>query len=176
MDIAPRSYAVFLISRLMWKNGDGGAMLFLPTGGKTKVDHHPLDVWPLPREQKPMFINEPWLIDESIYLESYAQMQAAREPEDQPDNRRVYIPLDLNKVAFLRRLDHILDKYPDITWRNESNVRSEVRSILAQIEIYDQQWFVREGNFKTDENHMICGHSKHATDSSICFVIGLHRV
>lgn len=61
------------------------------------ADHHPLDVWPLPRDQKPMFINEPWLVDESIYLETYAQMQAAREPEDQPDNRRVYIPLDLNK-------------------------------------------------------------------------------
>ena len=33
-------------------------------------DHHPLDVWPLPRDQKPMFINEPWLIDDSIYYES----------------------------------------------------------------------------------------------------------
>ena len=132
--------------------------------GKNMSDHHPLDVWPLPREQKPMFINEPWLIDDSIYFESAKQMMSLREPEDEPDNRRVYIPLDLNKAAFLRRLDHVLNKYPDITWRNESNVRSEVRSILAQIEIYDQLWFVREGNFKTDENHMICGHSKHATD------------
>lgn len=127
-------------------------------------DHHTLDVWPLPREQKPMFINEPWLVDESIYLETYTQIQAAREHEDEEDNRRVYIPLDLNKAAFLRRLDHVLDKYPDITWRNESNVYAEVQKIISQIEIYDQLWFVREGSFKTDENHMICGHSKHATD------------
>ena len=127
-------------------------------------DHHPLDVWPLPRDQKPMFINEPWLIDDSIYFESQKQMMVAREPEDQPDNRRVYIPLDLNKAAFLRRLDYVLSKYPDITWRNESNVYSEVRAILSQIEIYDQVWFVREGEFPKDENGMICGHSHHATD------------
>ena len=78
------------------------------------ADHHPLDVWPIPREEKPLFINEPWLVDDSIYFEMAKQMKAAREPEDQPDNRRVYIPLDLNKAAFLRRLDHVLDKYPDI--------------------------------------------------------------
>ncbi len=127
------------------------------------TDHHPLDVWPLPRDQKPMFINEPWLVDESIYYESVKQMMSLRGPEDEEDNRRVYIPLDLNKKAFLRRLDHVLSKYRDITWQNESNVYCEVRSILSQIEIYDQLWFVREGNFKTDENHMICGHSQHAT-------------
>ena len=127
-------------------------------------DHHPLDVWPLPRDQKPMFINEPWLIDESIYFESYKQMMAAREPEEEDDNRRVYIPLDLNKKAFLRRLEHVLDKFGNITWRNDSNVCAEVRAILSQIEIYDQLWIIREGNFKTDENHMICGHSQHATE------------
>ena len=110
-----------------------------------------------------MFINEPWLIDESIYLESYKQMMAAREPEDEEDNRRVYIPLDLNKSAFLRRLEHVLDKFGDITWRNESNAYAEVQKIISQIEIYDQLWFVREGNFKTDENGMIYGHSQHAT-------------
>ena len=111
-------------------------------------DHHSLDVWPLPRDQKPMFINESWLIDESIYFESAKQMMSMREPEDEEDNRRVYIPLDLNKAAFLRRLDYVLEKYPDITWRNESNVYAEVRGILSQIEIYDQLWFVREGNLK----------------------------
>jgi len=127
-------------------------------------DHHPLDVWPLPRDQKPMFINEPWLVDDSIYFETKKQMMAAREPENEEDNRRVYIPIDLNKKAFLRRLEHVLGKYPDITWRNESNVYTEVQKIVSQIEIYDQLWFVREGNIKTDENGMICGHSQHATE------------
>lgn len=59
-------------------------------------DHHPLDIWPLPRDQKPMFINEPWLVDDSIYFEPKKQMMAAREPENEEDNRRVYIPIDLN--------------------------------------------------------------------------------
>ena len=49
---------------------------------------HPLDVWPLPRNQKPKFINEPWLTDESIYFESAKQMMAARKPEDEEDNRK----------------------------------------------------------------------------------------
>ena len=123
-----------------------------------------------------MFINEPWLIDESIYFETAKQMMAAREPEEQPDNRRVYVPIDLNKAAFLRRLDHILAKYPDITWRNESNVYTEVQKIISQIEIYDQLWFVREGNYKTDENGMICGHSQHVTEVIKDFISRLEAV
>lgn len=123
-----------------------------------------------------MFINEPWLVDESIYFESAKQMMAAREPEDEEDNRRVYIPLDLNKAAFLRRLDYVLSKYSDITWKNESNVCSEVRAILSQIEIYDQLWFVREGKFNTDENGMICGHSRHAIDVVESFISKLEAV
>lgn len=139
-------------------------------------DDHPLDVWPLPREQKPMFINEPWLVDQSIYLDSVKQRTAAREPENEEDNRRVYIPLDLNKAAFLRRLDYVLSKYPDITWENESNVSSEVQAILSQIEIYDQVWFVREGKFDTDENGRICGHSQHATSVIKEFISKLESV
>ena len=139
-------------------------------------DHHPLDVWPLPREKKPMFINEPWLIDESIYFETVEQMEKARNPEDEEDNRRVYIPLDLNKKAFLRRLDHVLDKFSDITWKNEGVVCCEVRAILAQIEIYDQLWFVKEGEFPTDENGMITGHSHHAKDVIMDIVTRLEEI
>lgn len=31
------------------------------------MDHHELDVCPEPPEKKPMFINEPWLIDKYLY-------------------------------------------------------------------------------------------------------------
>lgn len=31
-----------------------------------------------------------------------------REPEEQPDNVRIYIPMDLNQEAILRRLDRVL--------------------------------------------------------------------
>jgi len=127
-------------------------------------DHHSLDVWPLPKEETPMFINEPWLIDGLICFDTKAQAQKLREPENEEDNRRVYIPLDLNKAAFLRRLDYVLSKYNSITWKNESNVSTEVYHIVSQLEIYDQIWFVREGEFPTDEHGMITGHSKHAKD------------
>lgn len=127
-------------------------------------DHHTLDIHPLPKDQTPLFINEPWLIDETIYFETAAQKQKAKEPEQEEDNRRIYIPLDLNKAAFLRRLNHVLDKYGSITWRNESNIRTEVWSIISQIEIYDQIWFVREGEYPRDEHGMITGHSQHARE------------
>ena len=28
--------------------------------------HHTLDVYPIPREKVPMFINEPWLVDQTL--------------------------------------------------------------------------------------------------------------
>lgn len=30
------------------------------------MKHHDLDVYPIPREKTPMYINEPWLIDRLI--------------------------------------------------------------------------------------------------------------
>lgn len=27
------------------------------------MEHHDLDVWPIPKDKKPQYINEPWLID-----------------------------------------------------------------------------------------------------------------
>ena len=128
------------------------------------TDHHPLDIKPLPQDQTPLFINEPWLIDDSIYFDTQEQKQKLKNPEEAEDNRRVYIPLDLNKAAFLRRLDHVLSKYKDITWKNESNVGTEVDHIISQLEIYDRIWFVREGEYPTDEHGMISGHSHHATE------------
>lgn len=51
----------------------------------------------------PLYINEPWLIDKSL-LEHLRH----REPEEQPDNVRIYIPMDLNQRAILRRRDRVL--------------------------------------------------------------------
>ena len=31
---------------------------------KMRLEHHDLDVYPIPKEKAPVFINEPWLIDE----------------------------------------------------------------------------------------------------------------
>lgn len=98
------------------------------------MEHHNLDIYPDPRDKAPLYINEPWLIDDSIY---------EREEQRTPDNIRVYVPLDLSKESILRRLRHIKFKYGAVDWRNESNISADVALLINQIEIYDQVHFVR---------------------------------
>ena len=31
-----------------------------------EVEHHDLDIYPIPKEETPLFINEPWLIDMTL--------------------------------------------------------------------------------------------------------------
>ena len=56
--------------------------------------HHQLDVYPIPKEKSPRYINEPWLIDKTLMMFS-----EEKEPEETDDNVRIYIPMDLNKDA-----------------------------------------------------------------------------
>ena len=63
-------------------------------------EDHKLDIYPVPKDKTPMFINEPWLTDPSYdWLDAWGN-----EPEDEEDNIRVYIPMDLNAEAILRRI------------------------------------------------------------------------
>lgn len=101
--------------------------------------HHTLDVYPIPREKEPMFINEPWLIDKTL-LESCEE----ENPDKEKDNIRVYVPLDLNHSAILRRLEAVIDRYGEANEENEMNFSIDVEGILSQVEIYDQVWYVRE--------------------------------
>lgn len=101
--------------------------------------HHTLDVYPIPREKEPMFINEPWLIDKTL-LESCEEEDLDKEK----DNIRVYVPLDLNHSAILRRLEAVIDRYGEANEENEMNFSIDVEGILSQVEIYDQVWYVRE--------------------------------
>lgn len=120
------------------------------------MDQHKLDVWPEPREQKPMFINEPWLIDK--YLNDYGPRK--REPEQQEDNIRVYVPLDLNREAILRRLRRIIGQYGEPNEENESDFRSDVDMLIEQIGIYDQIWYVRtigESDEVSTKQHSVKG-------------------
>ncbi len=102
------------------------------------MDRHQLDVWPEPREETPRFINEPWLIDQ--YLYDYGPQ--SREPEAQEDNIRIYLPMDLNREAILRRLRRIIDHYGEANEGNESDFRSETDRLIEQIMIYDQIWYL----------------------------------
>lgn len=102
------------------------------------MEHHRLDPYPLPKDKLPLYINEPKLIDKSLL-----DYPLHREPEEKEDNIRVYIPLDLNKEAILRRLDMIIARYGEANEENEFEFSIEVDAIISQIEIYDQVWFVR---------------------------------
>lgn len=106
-----------------------------------------LDPYPIPKDSKPLFINAPWLIDATYDNYEY---DLVKEDGTEEDNRRVYVPLDLNKSAILRRLDDIIRRYGEASERNELDFESDVRRLLYQVEIYDRVWYVRhmpeEGN------------------------------
>ena len=59
------------------------------------------------------------------------------------DNVRVYIPLDLNSRAILRRLNEIVMHYGESNEENECDFGAEVMLLIDQIEIYDQVWSAR---------------------------------
>lgn len=103
------------------------------------MEHHTLDVYPIPKDKAPLYINEPWLIDRSLLEIS----NGSAEPEQEHDNIRVYIPLDINKNAILRRLDTMIIHYGEANEKNELDFSIDVDMLVSQIEIYDQIWYVR---------------------------------
>lgn len=111
--------------------------------------HHDLDVYPIPKEKQPMFINEPWLVDLSLLNNE----DLSKEPESQKDNIRVYVPVDLNADAILRRLYDIIDKYGSALEKNEMNYSVAIRQLVSQIEIYDQIWYARNVPSNGDRKH-----------------------
>ena len=102
------------------------------------MEHHRLDPYPIPEDKTPLYVNEPWLTDKSLL--EYPQHI---EPEDQTDNVRIYIPMDLNREAILRRLDRVIVQYGEATEENEIEFSIDVGMIISQLEIYDQLWFIR---------------------------------
>ena len=108
------------------------------------MKHHNLDIFPIPKDV--LYINEPGMIDESICEER-------KEPEDEPDNVRIYIPMDLNRNAILRRLGDIIHKYGFYSEANEMPFGIEVSQVISQVEIYDQVWHAR--HYSPDRKHSI---------------------
>lgn len=102
--------------------------------------HHRLDIDPIPKEKAPMYVNEPWLVDASL-LEYATNL---KQPDEEADNVRVYVPIDINRKAILRRVDAVIAKYEESTEENEMNFSIEIDQIISQLEIYDQIWYVRE--------------------------------
>lgn len=107
------------------------------------MEHHDLDIYPIPREKTALYINGPWLIDKSIMERVQLVTDMKKIPDEEPDNIRVYVPLDLNRNAILRRLDSVIYHYGETNEENELDFSMDVEMIISQIEIYDQVWFGR---------------------------------
>ena len=75
-----------------------------------------------------------------------------KTPDENRDNIRNYVPLDLNKDAILRRLDSVIFHYGEANEANEFNFAQDVEMLISQIEIYDQIWFVRHVPEKRDHS------------------------
>ena len=70
--------------------------------------HHTLDPYPIPKDKSPLYVNEPWLIDKTL-----PDYHIAPEPDNNDDNVRIYVPIDLNNDAILRRLDRLIVHYEE---------------------------------------------------------------
>ena len=130
------------------------------------IIHHILDVYPEPQEKAVRFINESWLIDHTIDIVP----DKRTPPEDEPDNIRIYVPLDLNRRAILRRLDDIIARYNgEATEDNEISFWLDVERLFMQVEVYDQYWYVR--HIPKD-----CKHSAEATELVKEFIAHLEDI
>lgn len=100
--------------------------------------HHPIDPWPRPKGNV-LFINEPWLLDPTrLETETRKDVEELRAPEACEDNVRIYLPMDLNAKAILRRLDDVITRFGIATERNEFDFAQAVDQIIWQLEIYDR--------------------------------------
>lgn len=118
------------------------------------MTHHTIDAYPIP-EKSHIYINEPWLIDVSKEPQLKKDVEKFRQPDDCEDNVRVYLPMDLNHDAILRRLDYVINKFEEASEANEFRFEEEVGQVISQFEIYDQIRYIR--NMPKDS-------SKHSAD------------
>ena len=118
------------------------------------MEHHVIDPYTLPKDKQALYINEPWLVDKTLL-----ELPIHPNPEEENDNIRVYVPLDLNKEAILRRLDRLIVQYGEANEYNESEFSVDVDRLVSQVEIYDQIWSIRhmpeDGKHSTEAVELI---------------------
>lgn len=115
-------------------------------------EHHSLDIKPIP--EAVLYINEVHLADVTAFDD---HLERVKSDGRQADNIRVYIPLDINAEAIMRRIYDICYRYGAVEERNESSVAVEVGQVISQLEIYNQVWHMRGDDAGN-------GHSQKATD------------
>lgn len=127
------------------------------------MTHHDIDSWPIPKDKTPLYINEPRLIDESL-----RSIELNMDIDPAEDNIRVYVPLDINRNAIIRRLNHIIYRYGEANEDNEMEFSIDMDMIISQLEIYDQLWFVREGASKnTTDDYEVPHEERNHSDRGI---------
>ncbi len=107
------------------------------------VFHRRIDPYLVPKN--PIFVNEPWIIDEAkaVLLENIDDPK--NYTDSAPDNVRVFLTLDINQESVLRRLSFIIGKYGEVNEENVFHFELEVSQLLSQVEIYDQIHNARNG-------------------------------
>ena len=130
------------------------------------AEHHDLDIKPVP--ERVLYINEPWIMDMTAEYKR-------REPEEEKDNVRIYVPVDLNRAAIMRRLEDVVCRYGEANGGNENSFSEDVGKLIYQIEVYDQVWFVR-GKMEVNAEERICGHSREAKELVREFVQRLEEI
>ena len=58
--------------------------------------HHSLEPYPEPKEKSPLYVNEPRLIDKSLF-----EFPELARPVADEDNVRIYVPLDISRDLIL---------------------------------------------------------------------------
>ncbi len=107
--------------------------------------HHRIDPKPVPEQVS--YINEPWLVDETKMPMQEGKFRPEELIDKSSDNVRVYIPLDINHAAVIRRLYAVMQKYGEANEANEFAFEADVCRLVAQVEIYDQIHYLR-GNME----------------------------
>ena len=107
--------------------------------------HHRID--PIPAPEQVSYINETWIIDETIQPKLEGKFKSEELIDKSPDNVRVYIPLDISHSAVMRRLSFIINRYEEANEENEFAFSMDVNMLLSQVEIYDQIHYIR-GNME----------------------------
>lgn len=88
-----------------------------------------------------MSMNCDCLIGQLLSLPDYKRFVIGTRRKE--GNVRIYVPLDLNKSAILKRLNSLITHYDEANEENEMNFSQDVSVLISQIGSYDQIGIVR---------------------------------
>ncbi len=106
-----------------------------------------------PRPKSVIYVNETYLADPTV-LDVAEFDRSVMNISDEADNVRIYLPLDINRKAILRRMFDLNFRYGEPTEENEMHYFAGMSQIISQLEIYDEYW--------SSETGMSDGHSEQA--------------